>query len=133
MKHSLIKFAAFGFMAFLIFISAIADRGEGDHWWFFIKQIPNGDKIGHLCLASVLSLLCNLAFQRAQPSYLPRWITRTSLIILVIFTIDETSQAFIPTRTCDFFDWLANLTGLFIGQFCALKMRRYLWNSNQEK
>jgi len=34
----------------------------------------------------------------------------TTPVLLVLPSLEELSQAFIPTRTCDFFDWLATVT-----------------------
>ncbi len=115
--------AAVGFIAFLILVIIIADRGEGAKWWTFIDHIPYGDKVGHLGLIGTLSLLCNLAFHPRQPRWLPRWITLVTLMLLVILSGEEIAQAFIPTRTCDLFDWLADLAGLAAGQATALWIR----------
>jgi hypothetical protein len=115
--------AAIAFIAFLVIVIIIADRGEGGEWWAFIQQIPYGDKVGHLGLIGTLSLLCNLAFHPRQPKWLPRWITLVTLILLVILSAEEIAQAFLPHRTCDLGDWLADLAGLAIGQGFALKLR----------
>lgn len=116
--------AAVAFIAFLILVIIIADRGDGGKWWAFLEHVPNGDKVGHLGLIGTLSLLCNLAFHPRQPRWLPRWITLVTLILLVILSGEEIAQAFIPTRTCDLFDWLADLAGLAIGQTVALWLRK---------
>mgnify|MGYP001168751952 CR=1 FL=1 len=120
--------AAVAFIAFLIVVIIIADRGEGGKWWAFIDHIPKGDKVGHLGLIGTLSLLCNLAFHPRQPGWLPRWITPITLILLVILSGEEIAQAFIPTRTCDLFDWLADLAGLAAGQTVALWLRARIFS-----
>lgn len=120
--------AAVAFIVFLILVIIIADRGEGEKWWSFIDHIPYGDKVGHLGLIGTLSLLCNLAFHPRQPGWLPRWITLVTLILLVILSGEEIAQAFIPHRTCDIFDWLADLAGLATGQVAALWMRKRLFH-----
>ncbi len=120
MKRHLSLAAALAFIAFIITIIVIADRGEGARWWSFIDRIPHGDKLGHLGLIGTLSLLCNLAFSAGKPA---RFITRTTLVLLVLLTLEELAQAFIPTRTCDFFDWLADLAGLALGQITAGLLR----------
>ena len=123
MKNSLRTAAALGFIGFLIVIIAIADRGEGDRWWSFIGAIPYGDKVGHLGLMGMLSLLCNLAFRPPQPGFLPRWVTLTTCILLVALSLEELSQALNPHRTCDWYDWLADLAGLALGQWIAFRLR----------
>lgn len=119
----LATFSAVSFIVFFIWIVVIADRGNGTPWWSFIERIPYGDKVGHLGLIGMLSFLCNLAFPSRQPGFLPRFITLTTLILLVLLSMEELSQGFIRSRHLDFFDWLADLAGLAVGQFCAMKIR----------
>ena len=45
------------------------------------------------------------------------------MILLALLSLEELAQAFIPTRTCDFFDWLADLAGLALGQAAASTIR----------
>lgn len=113
------RILAGGFVLFMLLIITIANRGDGDRWWSFIHQIPCGDKLGHIGLMTTLALLCNLAFLPRPVSFLPQFITRTTFVLFVIVTLEELSQAFLPTRTCDPLDWLADLTGLTLGQLAA--------------
>jgi hypothetical protein len=119
MKLTLARIAAGAFIILLIAIIVIADRGEGSRWWAFIDVIPCGDKFGHLFLIGTLSLLCNLAIPARPTAWLPRFITLTTLVLLILLSLEELAQAFIPTRNCDFFDWLADLAGLALGQAAA--------------
>jgi len=123
MNRNLVRLAALAFIAFFITLIWIADRGEGSHWWAFIDRIPNGDKVGHVGLVGTLALLCNLAVRPRPSTRLTSLITLATLSLLVLLSLEELSQAFIPTRTCDFFDWLADLAGLALGQFAASKLR----------
>ena len=111
---------ALGFILFLLAVVVIANRGEGNHWWPFLSRIPYGDKAGHVGLFGALSLLCNLAFPNRRPNRLPAFITKTTLVLLIIISLEELSQAFLPTRSLDLFDWLADLLGLALGQTLAL-------------
>jgi polysaccharide biosynthesis protein VpsQ len=113
-----------GFILFMLLIVTIANRGEGGRWWSFIHQIPYGDKLGHVVLMGALCLLCNLAFTPRRVRFLPPFITRVTFILFAIITLEELSQAFIATRTCDFFDWLADLAGLALGQMAASSIRK---------
>lgn len=123
MKRILPVTAASAFVFFFITIVIIADRGQGDRWWGFIHEIPFGDKIGHLGLVGTLSLLCNLAVAPRRVSFLPRFVTITTFILLILLSLEEIAQAFLPQRTCDLFDWFADLAGLGLGQFIAGKIR----------
>ena len=116
--------AATGFIVFFIWIVVIADRGNGIPWWSgIIDRLPYGDKIGHLSLIGTLSFLCNLAFPSRKIGFLPKSVTLTTLILFVLLSLEELSQAFFKTRHLDFYDWLADLIGLAIGQFGAMKAR----------
>jgi len=108
----LLRILAGGFILFMLVIVTIANRGEGGRWWAFIHSIPCGDKLGHVGLMGALCLLCNLAF------------TRVTFILFTLITLEELSQAFIATRTCDPIDWLADLTGLALGQMAATGIRK---------
>lgn len=123
MRDKLWITAALAFAGFLICVIIIADRGEGGNWWGFLNQVPYGDKIGHLGLIGTLSLLCNLAFRPSRPAMLPRWITTTTFVLLLLLTLEELSQAITPHRSCDFLDWLADLAGLAAGQILAARLR----------
>jgi len=120
MKRAFAIFAAFCLVAFFITIVIIANRGEGNLWWGFIGRIPYGDKLGHLGLTGTLSFLCNLAFpSRHKDNRILTVINRPTLVLGILLSAEELSQAFIPSRTCDAADWLADLTGLALGQFAA--------------
>lgn len=119
-----IKVLAGGFILFMLVIVTIANRGEGDRWWAFIHSIPYGDKLGHVGLMGALCLLCNLAFTPRRLRFLPPCVTRVTFILFTLITLEELSQAFIATRTCDPIDWLADLTGLALGQMAATVIRR---------
>lgn len=116
--------AALAFITFFLLIIRIANRGEGEQWWSFIHHIPYGDKVGHLGLVGMLSFLCNLASLRWRWKFLPRWITPITLILLLLLTAEEISQAYQPHRTCDIFDWIADLAGLATGQWLAILIGR---------
>jgi VanZ family protein len=119
-RKILLRFAALAFIGFLIAVVVIADRGKGNEWWPFIQDIPMGDKLGHVGLFGTLAFLCNLAFPDRRPSPLPRFITRTTLVLLTVISAEEIAQAFIPFRSFDLIDWLADLIGLATGQTLAL-------------
>ena len=119
--------AAVGFIAFFVWIVMIADKGEGTPWWsVIIDPIPFGDKVGHFCLVGTLCFLCNLAFPAGKPGFLPRFVTLATFLLFCMLSLEELSQAFIKSRHLDLFDWLADLTGLAVGQFSAMKARRFL-------
>lgn len=118
-KKNLARALAFGFAAFLIAMVVVADRGQGSQWWPFVERIPYSDKLGHIALFGTLGFLCNLAFPSRRLGFRPLIFTLTTLILFTIISLEELSQAFVPSRTLDLFDWLADLIGLAIGQRTA--------------
>jgi hypothetical protein len=122
----LLRILAALFILFMLMIVTIANRGEGDRWWSFIHGIPHGDKLGHVGLMGTLCLLCNLASPPRRLRFLPIAVTRVTFILFVLVTIEELSQAFISTRSCDPLDWLADLAGLALGQSAVTLCRAAL-------
>lgn len=116
------RITACAFITFFIAVVIIANRGEGNQWWGVINGIPNGDKVGHLVLTGTLSLLCNLAIPLRPCGRLSHLVTLPTLVLLVLLSLEELAQTFIHTRTCDFFDWLADLAGLALGQLAATRL-----------
>lgn len=108
--------AALAFIAFFIWIVILADNPDGEPWWSFIGKVPHGDKVGHLGLVGTLSLLCNFAFSGRRAE---RGISRTTWVLFILLSAEELSQGFIPHRSLDVFDWLADLAGLAAGQTLA--------------
>lgn len=127
-RHFIVPAAALAFITFFILIIRIANRGEGDQWWSFIHHIPHGDKVGHLGLVGMLAFLCNLASLRWKWKFLPRWMSPATLILFLLLTGEEIGQAYQPNRTCDIYDWLADLVGLAAGQSLARLFARW-WNT----
>ena len=109
-------------LTFVLFTTAflsiivIADRGHADLFWQVVGRVPCGDKLGHLGLVGTLSFLLNLLLEgRPAPGRFGKMMLG-SLMLLVFMTLEETSQAFIPHRSFDLLDGLANLVGVFCGE-----------------
>lgn len=123
---SLTRIAAFSFGLFVIAVVVIANLGYGASFWSFIHNTRYADKLGHIVLFGILGLLCNLAFPNFRIRNLPRCITAVTFVLLIFISLEEISQAFIASRHCDFFDWLADVVALAIGQIAAIAVSRFL-------
>jgi hypothetical protein len=105
-------------LAFVLFTSAfvslivLADRGQIGLIWKYVAMVPLGDKLGHLGLVGTLTVLLNLTLKRRKAGAL----TLGSLIVLTGMMLEEGSQYFIPARSFDGFDALANLAGVLCGE-----------------
>jgi VanZ family protein len=78
-------------------------------------QFDGFDKIAHL---GAFGLLAGLVFNGLRQSGRP-WTSGGLFLIPVLFVAlygasDELHQYFVPTRSCDVLDWLADVTGALV-------------------
>jgi VanZ family protein len=86
------------------------------------KDLPDlgiSDKIEHFSAFFILAVLINLTLIYQRKSFL---LFRYAIIATIIITlsygaIDEIHQLFIPGRSADFRDWLADSSGVIMGVF----------------
>lgn len=106
-----------GVMALVIVTAVVvADSGTMNHWLGFIHGVPFGDKVGHLLLAGGLSFFCHLAVRGGRACFVP---SRITLVLFVLFALEEVSQIFVPSRHFDLVDLACDLAGLCAGQWLA--------------
>jgi hypothetical protein len=104
------------FSSAFVTIIVIANRGGGEQLWGFLASIPCGDKLGHLGLVGTLSFLLNLVLDGRRASASGDGMMLGSLVLLLFMTLEEASQAFLPHRSFDLIDGLANVIGVFCGE-----------------
>lgn len=114
-----IRIAALGFGLMIITAVVIANLGYGESFWPVISHTRYADKVGHIGIFGIMGFLSNLALPNFRIRHLPRLVTAITFILFVLVSLEEISQLFIPARTCDIFDWLADVAGLAIGQIAA--------------
>ncbi|WP_193214645.1 VanZ family protein [Luteolibacter marinus] len=122
MKPWIVRLSFTTFAVFFAGIIVTADRGRGDILWRLAGSVPFGDKWGHLVLVGILTCLLNLLLDGRSPPGKARRIMLGSLIVGILMTLEEGSQAFIPCRSFDGFDWLANIAGIVWGEFAARRL-----------
>jgi VanZ family protein len=79
-----------------------------------VKMGHNGDKVAHFCAYA------GLTFLLAWVVYHRRRLTRRDWLVLLIVAaiyggVDELFQKFVPGRTADVWDWLADVCGAVVG------------------
>ena len=116
MKPTTLRLALVCYGILFAGIILAADRG---HVWHFVTDLPLGDKLGHLGLVGTLSLLLNLTLRGRRAPRPFSGIMLGTLLVATGMTLEETSQAFFPSRTLDLFDGLANLAGAAVGELIA--------------
>ncbi len=122
MPRLLVRLAFLLFAAGFVSILVIANRGRADLFWQLVGTVPCGDKLGHLGLVGTLAFLLNLVLDRRRAFRSGNGLMLGSLLVLVFMTLEEASQAFIPCRSFDLVDGLANVVGVF----CAEGLLRML-------
>lgn len=105
------------FALMIVGIIALADSGS-DMWLFQLDAlIPYGDKVAHFSLVGGLTFLLNLALSARQVTLAKRHWLLGSVLIFVIFTVEEFTQIGIASRTFDLGDLSADYVGiLFFGR-----------------
>lgn len=108
---------ATGFSAFLAFIIYTANTGNEMPVQQLIRSVDHGDKVAHFILFGALSFLLNLAVTKKCFKW-GRWsVYRGTALVAVLAVCEEGSQRFIASRTFDYFDLLADLTGVVLFAF----------------
>lgn len=77
-------------------------------------DVPHFDKLAHFAFYGVMAFLCTL-WRRESGMTAGRAVLFAVLFIAVAGAGDELHQYFIPGRTMDFRDWLADGVGGFLG------------------
>jgi VanZ family protein len=97
------------------------------------------DKIEHFLAYSVLSMMFLIAIRGTWTLWRPSATGALAILITAAYGgTDEFHQRFVPGRSCDSFDWIADLLGAIIGTgslllFLYLKNRRNCIYASEEK
>ncbi|MGX9726474.1 MAG: VanZ family protein [Candidatus Electronema sp. VV] len=116
--------AAAGFFAFICWIIWLADTGRSSVFFDLVKMLPYGDKLGHFCLFGLLTLGSNAALQFRKARL--GWIAAPlgSLLVLCFVLLEEFSQHFVPGRTLDLLDLLADGAGIALFTWFSLLLEQ---------
>lgn len=121
MKTRLLAISYFMFLALVVYC---ADSRAHLHLFSFIRSIPGGDKVGHFLFMGMLALLLNLALACRVVRVAGRTFLIGTIVALTLITIEEISQRFIPYRTFDLVDLIADYSGVIIFSALAVVIRR---------
>ena len=72
--------------------------------------LPYADKVAHFCFYGVMGFLCAL-WRRASGSPAGRAALVALLFTAFVGAVDEAHQHWIPGRSTEFFDWIADAAG----------------------
>jgi len=98
-------------------------------WFLSSIQLPvniaSCDKFAHLLEYSIMGFLLSFMFAVTRKNLNP---TAQYCMFFGVFAggMDEIHQYFVPGRTCDFFDFLTDITGIAAGIFTWLLVTKLL-------
>jgi len=102
------------FFIFIGFIIYLADTADHNFAFRLIGHIPYGDKLMHGLLYGIMALLLNYGLKFKAYKFLGFNLQLGAIIVLVFATIEEISQYWIPSRTFDLGDLLADFVGVIL-------------------
>ena len=123
--HKLISTISVVFLGFIAWIIYLANTAQHSIFFEFVASIPYGDKLGHFCLFGLLTLGANFAFKLKSFTLLSLKIYLGSSVVFVFVLVEELSQYFIPSRTLDATDLLADIVGIITFSLVTKFIRKY--------
>ena len=126
--------APFSFFLFIGYIIFLADTADYNFAFRVVGHIPYGDKVAHALLYGIMALLLNvsLGFRRVPlccflsqnkaetfvislyKSMLRNTLYLGSFVVLTFAILEECTQYYIPSRTFDFWDVVADFLGVMV-------------------
>jgi len=105
-----------GFFIFILFIIFLADTADHNFAFRLIGHIPYGDKVMHGVLYGTMALFLNygLKFKNYKFIFNLQW---GAMAVLLFATIEEITQYWLPSRTFDLGDLLADVIGVILFSF----------------
>ena len=108
-----------GFFIFISFIIYLADTADYNFAFRLIGHIPYGDKLMHGILYGIMALLLNYGLN--YKSF--KTLQVGAVIVLTFAILEEISQYWIPSRTFDLGDLLADVIGVVLFSFIRFRQR----------
>ena len=87
-------------------------------------RFPGDDKVAHAVLYGGLAATLALGVRRNRGASRLRLLVVPIAFVAFYGASDEIHQYFVPPRTCDALDWLADVTGALAAQVCLF---RFVW------
>ena len=113
----------------LLFIAVLSGADSGylhqwvpdaltDTWW---------DKVGHVFFTGLLAVLANEALRYQFFKFGERRLLVGTLIVVVVISIEELLQQYLPTRSFEILDLAADLSGILVAEcFARYRMKSLL-------
>lgn len=124
--HRVIQVLAVCFFLFILWIIYLANTGGKSIFFELVGAVPHGDKLGHMGLFGCLTLLAIFGSKFRTFSCGKINIYYGAAVVLVFVLIEEISQAYIPSRTFEFVDLIADSIGIIFAVGVAQLAKKYL-------
>lgn len=121
----MLKFLASGYLLLIGIIILYANMGWDLFLFDWVRYVPFKDKLSHFLLVGVLTFFVNVLLDFRRTNIFHQKILLGSLLVFVFFTLEEMSQAFLPTRNCEFLDFCCNTLGVLVFQKIAVKFYEF--------
>lgn len=109
------------FLAFGLVIYSVATLNPlGVGIKTFISSTPHADKCIHFLMMATFALLLNGSMRHRKVSLGGWQILFGSLLVGFAITLEECSQAFIPSRNFELMDMLCNYAGIYVGSLVKI-------------
>jgi polysaccharide biosynthesis protein VpsQ len=104
-------------ISLFLFVIAIVgfETPLGLHIKNTIASIPYCDKVIHFSLMILLSFLLYHALKQRRVNILGLNLLFSSLLLAIGISVEELSQAFIPSRNFEIMDMVCNYAGIYMG------------------
>lgn len=104
----------------------VSDSGTPNIFIDGVRNIPYGDKVGHMGLYGVLALLMTLSLKQQPQKYFG--LPLGCALVLLFSLMEELTQYFFPvTRTLDMGDVLADFVGIYFAAWVYTKLKKSTW------
>jgi len=108
------KKLCFSFAVLLLIIIWLANTGNLPAWMVALKAFPGGDKVGHFMLMGCMALLLNISLRQRRMTLAGRSLLLGSILMALLVTLEEFSQIWLPLRSFDWGDLLADYLGIAV-------------------
>jgi len=102
------------FFLFISFIIYLADTADYNFAFRVIGNIPYGDKFMHSLLYGVMALLLNYGLNFKSKKIFGFNMQVGAIVVLTFAGLEEITQYWLPSRTCDVFDFVADVVGVVL-------------------
>ena len=102
------------FFIFIAFIIYLADTADYNFAFRLVGHIPYGDKIMHGVLYGTMALFLNYGLNFKSKKIFGFNLQIGAIVVLTFAGLEEITQYWLPSRTCDVFDFVADVVGVVL-------------------